>query len=323
MQIGNIKIDNPFTLAPMAGISDLAFRLICREFGVGLTVSEMVSAKAIYYKDKKTYNLMQMSDNDSPCSLQLFGHEPDVMAYAAAKTVEFCNPPIIDINMGCPVPKVVSNGDGSALMNNPRLIFDIVNCVKKAVDRPVTVKLRAGFKRDNLNAVECAKAAESGEASAVIIHGKTREQYYAPPVNLDIIKEVKGAVKIPVIGNGEVYSFEDAKKMMEYTRCDGVMIGRGSLGNPFIFRELNAGLNGVEFNSPTIFEKMETAKKHIKLLTELKGEHIGMLEARKHMSWYLKGVKGSASIRNRINSMEKLSDLIAIADEVLENNKGG
>ncbi|MDP4153240.1 MAG: tRNA dihydrouridine synthase DusB [Bacillota bacterium] len=323
MQYKTFLKENPLVLAPMAGVSDLSFRMICREFGAGITVSEMVSSKALYYKDSKTSRLMQLSKEDRPCGIQIFGSDPEIMAYAAKVAEEKEKPDFIDINMGCPVPKIVNNGDGSSLMKSPELIYEIVKAVCNAVEIPVSVKIRAGFYRNDLNAPVCAQAAEAAGACAVSVHGKSREQYYAPSVNLEIIKQVKETVKIPVIGNGDIFSAEDVINMQKVTGCDGIMIGRGSLGNPFIFREVYAALKNETYVPPTVAERMNTAKKHMSMLVGLKGEHIGVQEARKHMAWYLKGVRGSASLRDRINRMTTLTEILEIADEVIRAEMEG
>lgn len=313
MKIGTVELENNLFLAPMAGVTDLPFRCVCRKFGAGAAVSEMVSSKAIYYKDKKTELLLQTNEQDSPLGVQLFGSVPEIMAYAA-KVIEeknICR--FLDINMGCPMPKITGSGDGSALMRNPDLIFRIVQAVKNAVSLPVTVKLRAGYKADAVNAVECAKAAEAGGASMIAVHGKTREQMYMPPVNLAVIRDVKQAISVPVIGNGDIRDGEDAARMQRETGCDGLMIGRAALGNPFIFEEIGAYLKGVEYHTPGTEERMRVALRHLEHLVRYKGEHIGMLEARKHLAWYLKGVRGAAKLRAKINEMKTWEQAAEIA----------
>lgn len=312
MNIGNIKIDNPVVLAPMAGVTDCAFRQVCKEFGVGLLVSEMISAKGLYYNDRRTAELAFFEENERPFGLQLFGSEPKIMAIAAGKLLEY-KPDFLDINMGCPTPKIVQNGDGSALMKNLPLAGEVIKAVVGAVSIPVTVKFRAGWDKSSLNAPELAKICEANGAAALTIHGRTREQFYAPPVDLDIIAKVKNAVKIPVIGNGDINSYSDAKKMLEQTGVDGIMIGRGALGNPTIFEEI---LKGEAFIPPTPNEKLNLALRHLALIVKYKGEYIGVREARKHISWYLKGLKNSHHAKTKVNMANSYIEMKEIIEEL-------
>ena len=309
MRIGNVELNGFAALAPMAGVADRAFRELCAEFGAGYCVSEMVSSKGIAYNSQKSAELMEISDAERPCAVQIFGTEPDTMADAARFAMRY-RPEVIDINMGCPAPKIAGGGSGAALMRDPELCGRIVNAVSKAVDVPVTVKMRSGFDDEHINAVEVAKTVEKNGAQAVTVHGRTKKQFYAPPVNLDIIREVKQALSIPVIGNGDVCGVKSAVHMLEYTGCDYLMIGRGALGNPWVFREINEYfLNGKMIPPPTTEEKCEVLLRHIRKLVEYKGEYVGMREARKHTAYYLKGFKNAAKLRNLAFSMETLGDL--------------
>lgn len=309
IQIGNVKLKNNVILGPMAGVSDLPFRLLCSEMGAGLVCMEMVSAKAITYKNKKTDDLMEIHPNEHPVSLQLFGSEPDIIA-EAVRLIDDKPYDILDINMGCPVPKVVGNGEGSALMKKPELIEEIVSAMVKATDRPVTVKIRKGFNDESVNAVECALAAQSGGASAVAVHGRTREQYYSGNADWSIIAKVKDALDIPVIGNGDVVDGPSAERMLAETGCDAVMVARAAQGNPWIFREITAYLKGEEVPArPTPEEVYEMILRHADLQLEYKGEYIGIREMRKHVSWYTAGFPNSARLRNKINSMEDMDSL--------------
>jgi len=300
----------------MAGVTDLPFRLLCKEQGVGLICMEMVSAKAIYYNNKNTEDLMVIHPDETPVSLQLFGSEPDIIA-DMAKRIEERPFSILDINMGCPVPKVVNNKEGSALMKNPKLVEEILTKLVKAIKKPVTVKIRKGFNDSNVNAVEIARIAESCGVAAVAVHGRTREQYYSGKADWDIIAAVKNAVKIPVIGNGDVVDAYSAKSLIDQTGCDGVMIGRAAQGNPWIFREVVTYLEtGVIPPKPTPEQVKETVIRHAKLQLEYKGEYTGVREMRKHLSWYTAGYPNSARFRQMINSMESMDQLIASVEEI-------
>ena len=309
--IGNVQLDNPFILAPMAGVCDLPFRLLCREKGAAMVCTEMVSAKAIFYNNKNTEELLTIDEKEGPVSLQLFGSEPKLMA-EMAKRIEERRFEILDFNMGCPVPKVVNNGEGSALMKNPLLAGKIIEAMANAVNKPVTVKIRAGFDSEHINAVEIAKIAEESGAAAITVHGRTREQYYSGKADRDVIKAVKEAVSIPVIGNGDIDCYESAKHMMEYTGCDAVAIGRGAEGNPWIFRELVAGLNGEEYEKPSSSEVKEMIMRHARMIIDYKGEYIGVREMRKHAAWYTAGFKGASKLRGRLNEAESYESLYEI-----------
>ena len=315
MNIGNVEIKNNIFLAPMAGITDVTFRKICKSYGVGVTYSEMVSAKGLYYNDKKTASLMQTDETEDIVSIQIFGSDPKIMAEIAPR-VEEMGVSFIDINMGCPTPKIVNNGDGSALMKNPQLAGEIVYNVSKAVSVPVTVKIRKGWQDDS--AVEMAKVLEEGGAAAITVHGRTKEQFYSGKADWDTIKNVKNAVKIPVIGNGDIWMAEDAKAMMEYTGCDGVMVGRGSEGNPFIFRQIKELFEQGEVTYfPSNNERVETAIKHTRMLVENKGELRGIKEARKHISWYIKGMKDSSQVRTEVFKTTTLAEIERLLNALL------
>ena len=315
MNIGNVEIKNNIFLAPMAGITDVTFRKICKSYGVGVTYSEMVSAKGLYYNDKKTASLMQTDETEDVVSIQIFGSDPKIMAEIAPR-VEEMGVSFIDINMGCPTPKIVNNGDGSALMKNPQLAGEIVYNVSKAVSVPVTVKIRKGWQDDS--AVEMAKVLEEGGAAAITVHGRTKEQFYSGKADWDTIKNVKNAVKIPVIGNGDIWMAEDAKAMMDYTGCDGVMVGRGSEGNPFIFRQIKELFEQGEVTYfPSNNERVETAIKHTRMLVENKGELRGIKEARKHISWYIKGMKDSSQVRTEVFKTTTLAEIERLLNAML------
>lgn len=315
MNIGNVKLDNPYILAPMAGVTDLPFRLLCKEQGAGLLCMEMISAKALIYGNRNTKQLLEIHPEEYPVSLQLFGSDPEIMS-EAAKRIEDRPFQILDINMGCPVPKVVKNGEGSALMNDPGLVRRIVEKVSRAIQKPVTVKIRKGFDDQHVNAVEIARIAEDAGASAVAVHGRTREQYYSGKADWDIIRQVKEAVSIPVIGNGDVVSGSSALAMMEETGCDGVMIGRGAQGNPWIFSDLlEYERTGKLRPRPGVDEIREMMLRHARLQIRYKGEYLGIREMRKHVSWYTKGLPGSARLREAINQVESYEELEQLLSE--------
>lgn len=326
LQIGSVELENPYILAPMAGVADLPFRLLCERFGAAMTVTEMVSAKALCFGDKRTAELLDLTGQKKPVAMQIFGHEPEILYRGTKAALDLCAPQIVDINMGCPAPKITGNGDGSAIMKKPETITEIVAAVREAVpaQMPVTVKIRAGFEKDNQNAVLCAKEAERGGAAAITVHGKTREQYYTPPVDRTIIRKVKEAVAVPVIANGEMFTPEDARLMREETGCDGFMIGRGTLGHPFLFRELIAAERGEPIPIVSLYERMEIAKEHITALCAHKGERIGMLESRKHFAWYVKGLPSACRYKNEANRLTTLPELFELIKLILkEQEKGG
>ena len=309
LKIGDVSLKNNLILAPMAGVTDLPFRLLCKEQGAGLLCMEMVSAKAIYFNNKNTEELLTIDDREPPVSLQLFGSDPDIIS-EMAKKIENRPFSILDINMGCPVPKVAGNGEGSALMKNPKLVEEIVSKTAKAIKKPVTVKIRKGFDDEHINAVEIARIAESAGAAAVAVHGRTREQYYSGKADWDIIRQVKEAVKIPVIGNGDVTSPEAARQLVEMTGCDGIMIGRGAQGNPWIFRQILHWMEtGEEEPKPDLEEVKAMILRHAKMLVEYKGAYTGIREMRKHVAWYTAGYPNSAKLRARVNEIESLEAL--------------
>ncbi len=309
LKIGDVSLKNNLILAPMAGVTDLPFRLLCKEQGAGLLCMEMVSAKAIYFNNKNTEELLTIDDREPPVSLQLFGSDPDIIS-EMAKKIENRPFSILDINMGCPVPKVAGNGEGSALMKNPKLVEEIVSKTAKAIKKPVTVKIRKGFDDEHINAVEIARIAESAGAAAIAVHGRTREQYYSGKADWDIIRQVKEAVKIPVIGNGDVTSPEAARQLMETTGCDGIMIGRGAQGNPWIFRQILHWMEtGEEEPKPDLEEVKAMILRHARMLVEYKGAYTGIREMRKHVAWYTAGYPNSAKLRARVNEIESLEAL--------------
>lgn len=317
MKIGNFEINGYAALAPMAGVADRAFRELCIEFGAAYVVSEMVSSKGLTMHDRKSDTLMQLGETEKSAAVQIFGCEPETMAEAAKKAAATgCR--VVDINMGCPAPKIAGNGGGSALMRDPDLAARITEAVVKAVDIPVTVKIRAGWDEENINAVHMAKLQESAGAAAITVHGRTRKQMYAPPVNLNIIKQVKEAVGVPVIGNGDIVDPISAENMLKETGCDFIMIGRGALGAPWLFEQVNEYFrNGTILPEPPIEERMAVMLRHIETLCKYKGDYIGMREARKHAAWYIKGIRGAAALRQEIGSIEILDDLKAIAEKVI------
>lgn len=316
MKIGNLEINGHAALAPMAGVADRAFRELCSEYGAAYTVSEMVSAKGLTMQDKKSKELLYLSDKERPSAVQIFGDDPETMAQAALKTMEF-SPDFIDINMGCPAPKIAGNGGGSALLKNPPLISQIVESVVRVSPVPVTVKIRIGWDEDTINAVEVAKRIEAAGADAITVHGRTKAQMYAPPVNYGEIANVKAAVSIPVIGNGDITDGESAKKMLDETGCDFLMVGRGALGNPWVFSDINAFFDGKNYEIPDINGKMSVMIRHIGLICEYKGEHVGMREARKHAAWYIKGIRGAAKFRQQVGTLSSMDELLALAEQVI------
>lgn len=318
LNIGGVSLKSHAVLAPMAGVSDRAYRELCVRFGAAYCVSEMVSSKALSFNSKKSEELMEISDLERPCGIQIFGDDPKCMADAAKHALEN-KPDIIDINMGCPAPKISSNGSGSALMKNPRLCGEIVKAVTAVTDIPVTVKIRKGWDDDSVNAVEVAKICESAGAAAITVHGRTRQQYYKPPVDYDIIRAVRESVSVPVIANGDIDSAERAKKVMNITGCDLVMIGRATLGNPWIFSQINAYLENpnVKIHTPDLEERLGVMIEHIGKMVEYKGEHMAMLQARKLVVGYFKGMKGAAALRNEAGKIKTLDDLYELRQKAL------
>lgn len=317
LQIGNVTLENNLILAPMAGVTDLPFRILCKEQGAGLICMEMVSAKAILYRNKNTEELLNIDEKERPVSLQLFGSDPDIIS-EIAKQIEERPFDILDINMGCPVPKVVNNGDGSALMKNPLLAGKIIEKTAKAIQKPVTVKIRKGFDDDHVNAVELARIAEESGAAAVAVHGRTREQFYSGKADWDIIRQVKEAVNIPVIGNGDLLTGADVLAMEQQTGCDGFMVARGAQGNPWIFKQMLHYLEtGEELPRPSMEEMVNMMLRHAKMLLEYKGDYTGIREMRKHATWYTGGYRNSSKLRAKINEVESYEELKALFDEVL------
>lgn len=319
MKIRNIEI-NKTVLSPMAGVTDLAFRLLCKEMGAGLVVTEMVSAKGIYYGNEGTERLTLIKEEERPVSLQIFGSDPEIMSNIIKNNLNKRQDiDIIDINMGCPAPKIVKNGDGSALMKNPKLISQILEKCVKSSNKPLTVKIRSGWDKESINAVEISKIAEASGIDAITIHGRTREMYYSGTADWDIIGEVKSKVKIPVIGNGDIFNASDAINMIKYTNCDAVAIARGSMGNPFIFKEIENRLKGKSEYIPTYEELQHTIFQHINLSCKLKGERTAIREMRKHIAWYLKGLKNSNEIKALINTMEARKEIEKLLKEYFQS----
>ena len=315
MKIGNVVLENNIFLAPMAGVTDLPFRILCKEMGCGLVYSEMVSAKGIFYGHENTTKLLTIEQRERPAAVQLFGSDPAIMA-AMAKKIENYPIDILDVNMGCPAPKIVKNGEGSALTKNPSLVGQIIKAMVTAQKKPVTAKIRKGFDDNHINAVEIAKVAQENGAAAIAVHGRTREQYYSGKADWDSIKAVKDAVSIPVIGNGDVFTPQDAKALLEYTNCDAIMIGRAAQGNPWIFKRILHYLNtGEQLPEPTAEQKVEKALCHARMLIDYKGEYIGIREMRKHISWYMKGIKGAAELRGKINQVISYNEM----EQLLKN----
>ena len=318
MEIRNLKLKKTACLAPMAGVADRAFREICVKFGACYTVGEMASSKGLMYSDKKTAELLEVYDAERPMAIQLFGDDPKIMAMAAKTAMEY-HPDAIDINMGCPAPKIANNGSGSALMKNPKLAGEIVSAVRNATNLPLTVKFRKGWDENSVNAVEFAKIMEENGADAIAVHGRTRTQMYMPPVDIDIIKKVKESINIPVIGNGDIVDVETALNMYNETKCDLIMIGRGALGSPWLFKQIEEYLStGKVLTNPSLKEKMEIMLEHISLAIKYKGEKIGIRESRKHCAWYLKGMRGAAEFRRQCGYINTYEDLKALVNEVMK-----
>ena len=316
MKIADMNFAHGVFLAPMAGVTDIPFRKMCIKYGAECVFTEMISSRALCYKDEKTALLAKIEKDEHPCALQIFGNDPETMAESALLALRF-EPDIIDINMGCPAPKIAGNGDGSALVKKSELVYDIVKEVKGALDGkniPLTVKMRSGFDKDHINAVEIAEKCEKAGADAITVHARTREQMYSPPIDMNVIKNVKNAVGIPVIGNGDITSSADAMNMMEYTGCDGIMIGRGALGNPYIFDEIISAFEGRSYTPVSNSQRLSDITEHITMLVEIKGEYIGSREARKHISWYLKGVPGAAGYRDSVNRATSLKEILKIVN---------
>ena len=320
LKIGNIELNTNVVLAPMAGITDITYRTICKEMGAGLVHTEMISAKGLYYQDRKTEELMKINEKNRPVSMQIFGSDPDIMSYVVEKYINNKNDvDIIDVNMGCPAPKIVKNKDGCSLMKEPKLAGKIINKIKRVSSKPVTAKIRSGWSADSINAVEFSKILEFNGLDMVTVHGRTREQYYSGKADYRIINEVKKSVSIPVVGNGDIYSPYDAVKMIEETNCDAVMIGRGILGNPWLIMNTGRILNNdTEFYIPTPFDKINMIKRHACLLTDELNEKIAILEMRKFAAWYMKGMENSSRIRNSINKITGIEELYKILDNYVD-----
>ena len=320
MKIGNVQLDNEVFLSPMAGVTDLPFRTICKEKGCGMLYTEMINAKALCYDDENTKKMLRMDKDEHPVAVQIFGSDPEFMGKAAIIMNQYQNE-ILDINMGCPAPKVIKNGDGSALMRNPKLAAEVLTAVVKNSEKPVTLKIRKGWDDDSVNAVEIAKIAEECGISALAIHGRTREQFYSGKADWDIIAEIKQAINIPVIGNGDVFEVEDAVNMLEKTKCDAIMIGRGAQGNPWIFNRINHYMKtGEILPEPTLEEKITTAIRHMNLAVAEHGDYVAVREMRKHIGWYLKGLKNSAKYRDQINKITDYKEVIAMLEEYMQHS---
>lgn len=314
MKIGNIELKNNIILAPMAGVTDMPFRILCKEQGCGLVYSEMVSAKGMHYNDSKTQNLICIDEFERPVSVQIFGSDENIMA-STAYNLSNKKVDIIDINMGCPTPKITKNGEGVALMRNPEKVEKIIKNVVKSTDKPVTVKFRLGWDFDTINVLELSKIAEQSGISAIAIHGRTREMFYSGIANWEIIKKVKENILVPIIGNGDIRNLDDAKRIIELTNCDGIMIGRAAQGNPWIFAEIESGLKGKKFEAPSFFEKKKTIIRHLEMLVKIKGEKTGILEMRKHFAWYIKGYKNATKLKEKIFKLSNYSEVL----ELLQN----
>ena len=320
MKIGNVQLDNEVFLSPMAGVTDLPFRTICKEKGCGMLYTEMINAKALCYDDENTKKMLNLEDDGHPVAVQIFGSDPEYMGKAASIMNQYTND-ILDINMGCPAPKVIKNGDGSALMRNPKLAAEVLTAVVKNSKKPVTLKLRKGWDDNSVNALEIAKIAEECGISALAIHGRTRGQFYSGKADWDIIAEIKQSINIPVIGNGDVFDVQDAVNMLEKTKCDAIMIGRGSQGNPWIFNRINHYMKtGEVLPEPTLEEKISTAIKHMNLAVAEHGEYVAVREMRKHIGWYLKGLKNSAKYRDQINKITDYKEVISMLEEYVQHS---
>jgi len=319
MKIGNVELENNVFLAPMAGVTDMPFRILCKEQGCGLVYTEMASAKGMHYNSEKSFKLTEIDSREKPAAIQIFGSDPGIMAEIAQKLNE-TDAAIIDINMGCPTPKITKNGEGSALMLNTRLAGEIIKAVVNASAKPVTVKMRKGWDEDSVNAVELAKIAEENGASAVAVHGRTRNQFYSGKADWEIIRKVKESVSIPVIGNGDIFEPRDAKAMFEYTGCDAVMVGRGAQGNPWIFKRILHYLEkGEILPEPSPCEKINTIMRHMDMLISLKGERMGVLEMRKHIAWYIKGMRNSTSIREQVFKLTSPDQIKALLSNYMNS----
>jgi nifR3 family TIM-barrel protein len=320
MNIGNVSLENNVFLAPMAGVTDISFRGLCKKMGCSLVYTEMVSSKALYYGSDNTEQLLRVSEEEKPVAVQIFGNDPMVMAEITERYFnnndDIC---IVDINMGCPAPKIVKNGEGSALMKNPRLAYEIVKAIKKVSNKPVTVKFRKGFDKDDINAVYFAKVIESAGADAIAVHGRTREQMYEGKADWDIIRQVKQSVNIPVIGNGDIVTASDAKNMITMTNCDGIMIARGSMGNPWIFKQITGMIKGSQVLEPNPSEKIDMCLEHYDLALKYDGERKALREMRKHIAWYIKGLKNCTEIKNIINTEDDVNSVIEILSEYKKN----